>query len=96
MRKLFFLFLLLAGVSKAIQAQITWNFNPVSPSLISSGVATNLPAGITSTGDIALIQGITSSPVVPFFPTTMAAVTPTSSGYVGASGAFSGTANAKI
>jgi hypothetical protein len=96
MRKLLFLFLLMAGACKVMQAQITWSFNPVSPATIPSGLATNLPANITSTTAIALVQGITSSPVVPFFPTTATAITPVSTGYAGASGTFSGTANAKI
>ncbi len=96
MRKLFFLFLLLAGASKVMQAQITWDFSPISPATIPSGLAKNLPANITSTAAIAVVQGIASSPVVPFFPTTATAITPVSVGYVGASGTYSGTSNAKV
>jgi hypothetical protein len=87
MRKLFFLFLLLAGASKVMQAQITWNFGTAAV----SGVATNLPTNITSTAAITQVQNSTTSVV---FLTTPALGTP-SVGYTGASGSFCGNAFAK-
>jgi hypothetical protein len=87
MRKLFFLFLLLAGASKVMQAQITWNFGTAAV----SGVATNLPTNITSIAAITQVQNSTTSVV---FLTTPALGTP-SVGYTGASGSFCGNAFAK-
>ncbi len=87
MRKLFFLFLLLAGASKVMQAQITWSFGTTSV----SGLATNLPTSITSATAITQVQNSTTSVV---FLTTPALGTP-SVGYPGASGTFCGNAFAK-
>ncbi len=68
MRKLFFLFLLLAGVSKVMQAQITWNFTAATgtgaPTNSTSGSVTqNLNNGTTT----FLASGAPLSSVYPGF-----------------------------
>ncbi len=80
MRKLFFLFLLLSGASKVIQAQITWNF--------TAAAATGAPANSTS-GSVT--QGNNNGTT-----TFLAAGIPASAVYSGFSGGFNGNCSAKI
>jgi hypothetical protein len=90
MRKLFFLFLLLAGASKVMQAQITWNFGTTAV----SGTATvgALSVNITPTVLSATTQAQNVTTTVAFL-TTPALAAPYNN--VGASGTFSGNAFAK-
>jgi hypothetical protein len=81
MRKLFFLFLLLAGASKVMQAQITWNFT--STSSYAGTLANTLLGSVSQVNN----NGTT---------TFLAAVNPLSSGYAGSSGANNGNFSARV
>lgn len=91
MRKLFFLFLLLAGASKVMQAQVLWNFGTTAVSGTAVGGPT-LPANITATALTATTQVQNSTTSIPFL-TTPALGTPSNN--AGASGTFCGNAFAK-
>jgi trimeric autotransporter adhesin len=93
MRKLFFLFLLIVGANKMVQAQaqILWNFGTTAVSGTAVGNPT-LPPNITATALSASTQ-VQNSTTSVLFLTTPALASP--SNIAGASGTFCGNAFAK-
>jgi hypothetical protein len=91
MRKLFFLFLLLAGSSEVMQAQITWNFGTTAVS--GTAAVGALSPNITPTVLSATTQAQNVTTTVLFLTTPALAVP--SVGYTGASASFCGNAFAK-